>query len=82
MFKESNLNDTKVTDIQAERISYSINYQGIEKTTEEITKSVKADFVAAGNSENDIKSMELSIKPAEYAVFYIINNSYVGRIAL
>ena len=47
-----------------------------------IVANVKNAWTASGRKLTDIKSIELYIKPEENAVYYVVNGTETGAIAL
>lgn len=48
----------------------------------EVENKVKAQFVADGNKEADIKSLNIYVKPFENSAYYVINGDITGRVDL
>ncbi len=48
----------------------------------DVESKVKAQFVADGNKEADIKSVNIYVKPFENAAYYVINGDITGRVDL
>ncbi len=57
-------------------------FYGNEIETKALIEQAKADFIAAGGKEKEIKAMELYIKPEENAAYYVINGVPSGKIAI
>jgi hypothetical protein len=55
---------------------------GSEIETKSLLEQAKADFIAAGGKEKEIKAMELYIKPEENAAYYVVNGVPLGKIAI
>lgn len=53
-----------------------------ETKVADIVAKVKAIYVAEGHRESSIKSLEIYMKPQEWAAYYVINNKMSGRIDL
>ena len=47
-----------------------------------VENNVKAQFVADGNKEADIKSLNIYVKPFENSAYYVINGDVTGRVDL
>ena len=54
-----------------------IQYQG-----KEAIEKAKAEFVANGHRVSSIKSLQVYLKPEEYAAYYVINQKFAGRVDL
>ena len=48
----------------------------------DIVAKVKAAYVAEGHRESSIKSLQVYMKPQEWAAYYVINKKIEGRIDL
>ena len=48
----------------------------------EVEGKVKAQFVAEGNKESAIKSLNIYVKPFENSAYYVINGDVTGRVDL
>ena len=48
----------------------------------EVESKVKAQFVADGNKEADIKALNIYVKPFENSAYYVINGDITGRVDL
>lgn len=59
-----------------------IQYQGKEAIVEEAIEKAKAEFVADGHRVSSIKSLQIYLKPEEYAAYYVINQKFAGRVDL
>ena len=47
-----------------------------------VENNVKAQFVADGNKEADIKTLNIYVKPFENSAYYVINGDITGRVDL
>lgn len=59
-----------------------IQYQGKESVVADAIEKAKAAFVADGHRESSIKSLQIYLKPEEYAAYYVINKKFAGRVDL
>lgn len=59
-----------------------IQYQGKEAMVAEAIEKAKAEFVADGHRVSSIKSLQVYLKPEEYAAYYVINQKFAGRVDL
>lgn len=59
-----------------------IQYQGKEAMVAEAIEKAKAEFVADGHRVSSIKSLQIYLKPEEYAAYYVINQKFAGRVDL
>lgn len=59
-----------------------LQYGEKEVNTKDMVAAIKKEWTKAKHKVSDIKSMELYIKPEEYAVYYVINGDTTGKIWL
>ena len=59
-----------------------IQYQGNEGVVADAIEKAKAEFVADGHRVSSIKSLQVYLKPEEYAAYYVINQKFAGRVDL
>ena len=60
----------------------TIQHQGNEITVTSVEEKVKAAFVADGHKASTIKTLNIYVKPEEYAAYYVINDEFTGRVYL
>ena len=60
----------------------TIQHQGNEITVALVEEKVKAAFVADGHKASTIKTLNIYVKPEEYAAYYVINGEHTGRVYL
>lgn len=59
-----------------------IQYQGNEAMVAEAIEKAKLAFVADGHRLSTIKTLQVYLKPEEYAAYYVINKKFAGRVDL
>lgn len=59
-----------------------IQFQGNEAVVAEAIEKAKAQFVAEGHRASSIKSLQVYLKPEEYAAYYVINQKFAGKVDL
>lgn len=69
----------KTVAVKAQTI---VQYQNHEVDTEKVEERVKAQFVSEGHKAASIKKMNIYIKPEEYSAYYVINDTFSGRVDL
>ena len=52
-----------------------VQYQGVERSQEEIVEAVKAAWTGAA-----IETLELYVKPEDGAVYYVVNGTESGKV--
>ncbi len=58
-----------------------LQYMGKEISKDDLVQQVKADW-AVDHKEADIKSINLYLKPEDNAAYYVVNDSFSGKIDL
>lgn len=58
-----------------------IQFQGRERDEEHILQLIRMDIQKQGVADEDIKSVDLYIKPEEGKVFYVVNKEINGSVA-
>ena len=70
-------------DVKKEvKTSFYLQYMGKEVSTEEITKKVHEAWTASGKSVDEIKTLNVYMKPEEAAAYYVINEETTGKVAI
>lgn len=70
-------------DVKKEvKTSFYLQYMGKEVSTEEITKKVHEAWTASGKSVDEIKTLNVYLKPEEAAAYYVINEETTGKVAI
>ncbi len=64
-------------DIKTEVV---LQYGEKEVNTKDMIAAVKKEWTKARHKVSDIKSIELYLKPEDYAVYYVINGDTTGKI--
>lgn len=59
-----------------------IQFQGHEAMVADAIEKAKAQFVAEGHRVSSIKSLQVYLKPEEYAAYYVINQKVAGKVDL
>ena len=60
----------------------TIQYQGRERSQENILQQVRRDVYAKGVADEEIECINIYIKPEEQAVYYVVNGEIEGKIAI
>ena len=79
MKEEKAKNATAKKEIKTDIV---LQYGEKEVNTKDMVAAVKKEWTKAKNKVSDIKSMELYVKPEDYAVYYVINGDTTGKIWL
>lgn len=59
-----------------------IQFAGQEAVLAEVIEKAKKQFVDEGHRAGTIKSLQVYLKPEEYAAYYVINQKHAGRVDL
>lgn len=59
-----------------------LQYREYEVNMDDVTKRVKAHYVAKGNTEDSIESLQVYVKPEEFTAYYVINDGFCGKVNL
>ena len=63
------------------KTSLIVEHQGKQVDEKEMIAAVKKAWTKSGKKVGDIKTMTLYVKPEEYAVYYVINDTETGSVA-
>ena len=78
--KEAQPKEVKATvEIKTEVV---LQYGEKEVNTKDMIASVKKDWTKQKHKISEIKSIELYVKPEDYAVYYVINGEHTGKVWL
>lgn len=58
-----------------------IQFNGRERTTDNILAQVRRDAAAKGVKDEEIDLVDIYIKPEEQAIYYVINKEVEGSIS-
>ena len=62
-------------DAKKAEVKLYVQYQGVERSQEEIVEAVKAAWTGAA-----IETLELYVKPEDGAVYYVVNGTESGKV--
>ena len=57
-----------------------IQYQGRERSEENLLNLIKQDALSKGIKEEEITEVDVYVKPEEQSVFYVVNKNLSGQI--
>jgi len=57
-----------------------VQYGNYEVRTRDIVDRAKSDYISKGHSQKDIKEIQIYIKPADNAAYYVVNNTDTGKL--
>ncbi len=70
------------SEINGVEIDFELQYRDRETDMKDIAKRVTEDYVKRGNDASKIGLIQVYLKPTDYTAYYVINNSYEGKIPL
>ena len=65
-----------------QRQAFNLQYMGKEISTEEITQKVHEAWKTLGKNVDEIKTLNVYLKPEEAAAYYVINEETTGKVAI
>ncbi len=71
--------EAKATGLTA---NVALQYYGKDRNINEIIEDVKKSYVADGHKSTSIKSLNVYLKPEEGFAYFVINESYAGKVDL
>ena len=73
----------KADEKKEAKTSFYLQYMGKEISTEEITKKVHEVWTKEyGKSVEEIKTLNVYLKPEEAAAYYVINEETTGKVTI
>lgn len=57
----------------------NFQYQGIEDGVNDLVEAARADYRTA-HKRKRISSIKIYVKPEEYTAYYVVNDSYFGKV--
>jgi len=61
------------------KVELFIEHNGVQTTTDEIVKNVKATYAAQGGTA-DIKKLKIYIKPEDNSAYFVVNEDESGKM--
>lgn len=74
--------DAYRSEINGVEVDFELQYRDRETDMKDIAKRVTQDYVKRGNDASKIGLIQVYLKPTDYTAYYVINNSYEGKIPL
>ena len=72
--------ELKATAASAKTTVY-IQFKGMEDGVEDLVAAARADYKTA-HKRTPINSIKLYVKPEEYTAYYVVNDSYFGKVKM
>lgn len=71
-----------LSEIDGIEVDFELQYRDRETDMKDIAKRVTEDYVKRGNDASKIELIQAYLKPTDFTAYYVINNSYEGKIPL
>lgn len=71
--------DSRINNVKME---IELQYREHETDIQEIARRVTQDYAARGNRNQEIKSIQIYLKPTDFTAYYVINESFEGKVPL
>ena len=70
----------KAADADAKTTVY-IQFKGMEEGVDDLVAAARADYKAT-HKRTPINSIKIYVKPEEYTAYYVVNDSYFGKVGM
>lgn len=70
------------SEIDGIEVDFELQYREHETDMKDIAGRVTEDYVRRGNDASKIELIQVYLKPTDFTAYYVINNSYEGKIPL
>lgn len=71
-----------LSEINGIEVDFELQYREQETDMKDIATRVTEDYTKRGNDASGIKLIQVYLKPTDFTAYYVINNSYEGKIPL
>lgn len=71
-----------LSEIDGVEVDFELQYREHETDMKDIAKRVTEDYAKRGNDASKIELIQVYLKPTDFTAYYVINNSYEGKIPL
>lgn len=71
-----------LSEIDGVEVDFELQYREQETDMKDIAKRVTEDYTKRGNDASKIELIQVYLKPTDFTAYYVINNSYEGKIPL
>lgn len=71
-----------LSEIDGVEVDFELQYRDQETDMKDIARRVTEDYVRRGNDASGIELIQVYLKPTDFTAYYVINNSYEGKIPL
>lgn len=70
------------SELNGVEVDFELQYRDRETDMKDIAKRVTEDYTRRGNDARKIELIQIYLKPTDFTAYYVINNSYEGKIPL
>lgn len=70
------------SEIDGVEVDFELQYRDRETDMKDIAKRVREDYAKRGNDASKIELIQIYLKPTDFTAYYVVNNSYEGKIPL
>lgn len=70
------------SEIDGVEVDFELQYREHETDMKDIARRVTQDYARRGNDASGIELIQVYLKPTDFTAYYVINNSYEGKIPL
>lgn len=70
------------SELDGIEVDFELQYREHETDMKDIAKRVQEDYARRGNDASGIRLIQVYLKPTDFTAYYVINNSYEGKIPL
>lgn len=71
-----------LSEIDGVEVDFELQYREHETDMKDIARRVTEDYAKRGNDASKIELIQVYLKPTDFTAYYVINNSYEGKIPL
>ena len=80
--KETTRKSGYLSEIDGVEVDFELQYRDQETDMKDIARRVTEDYTKRGNDASNIQLIQVYLKPTDFTAYYVINNSYEGKIPL
>ena len=70
------------SELDGIEVDFELQYREHETDMKDIAKRVQEDYARRGNDASGIRLIQVYLKPTGFTAYYVLNNSYEGKIPL
>lgn len=70
------------SELDGIEVEFELQYRDQETDMEDIARRVTEDYARRGKDASAIELIQVYLKPTDHTAYYVINNSYEGKVPL